>query len=99
MKISAFLISRNEEKTISKAINSLFWADEIIVVDGGSSDGTVKLCTDLGAKVIEVSGNEGRSLLNCRNIALKNCQHPWIFFIDADEVCSPELITWLQKFK
>jgi glycosyltransferase involved in cell wall biosynthesis len=99
LKISAFLISRNEEKIISKAIKSLFWADEIIVVDGDSTDGTVKVSTDLGAKVIEAKGAQARNLMECRNIALKNCQYPWIFFLDADEICSPELIAWIQKFK
>jgi len=98
-KISTFLISRNEEKVIANAIKSCFWSDEIIVVDGGSTDNTVKLSRELGAKVIEVTGPQGRNLLECRNIALKNCQYPWIFFIDADEVCSSELITWIQKFK
>lgn len=98
-KISAFLISHNEEKIIAKAIASLYWADEIIVVDGNSTDGTVKLCRELGAKVIEVTGSQGGSLLDCRNIALKACQYPWVFFLDADEVCSKELLTWIEKFK
>jgi glycosyltransferase involved in cell wall biosynthesis len=98
-KMSAFLISHNEEKTIASAIASLGWADEIIVADGNSTDGTIDLCRKLGAKVIELKGPQGRNLLECRNIALKECQYPWVFFLDADEVCSPELITWLLKFK
>ena len=98
-KISAFLITRNEEKIIGRAIASLDWADEIIVVDGGSTDKTIELSKALGARVIEVSGDQGRSLLDCRNIALKSCQYPWVFFLDADEICSPELVSWILKFK
>jgi glycosyltransferase involved in cell wall biosynthesis len=96
--VSAFIICRNEEKTIGRALASLIWASEVIVVDGESQDGTVAVAKSFGAKVISVGGADGRDFATCRNIALKNCQYGWVFYIDADEECSPELIECMRKF-
>ena len=50
--ISVFIIAYNEEKIIAQCLEKLTWANEIIVVDSGSSDKTVQICEKLGAKVI-----------------------------------------------
>ena len=51
MKISAIIITKNEEHSIRECLNSISWVDEIIVVDSGSKDQTLKICKEFGVKV------------------------------------------------
>ncbi|MDZ4675997.1 MAG: glycosyltransferase family 2 protein [Oligoflexia bacterium] len=95
-KISAFIICKNEEGVIENALKSLTWADEIIVVDGESTDNTQAIARKYTDKVfIRGWTNFGEQ----RNFALNHTKHPWVFFLDADEVCSVDLINWLTNFK
>jgi len=84
-KISAYIIAFNELEKISAAINSVKWADEIIVADSGSTDGMIEKAEDLGAKVIQIPF-EGFGRL--RNSAIEKCSGDWIFSLDADERCT-----------
>ena len=52
MKISVYIIAFNEADKIRDCINSVFWADEIVVVDSNSTDGTTEIAEELGAKVV-----------------------------------------------
>lgn len=89
-KISAAIAVYNEESNIKHCINSLkVFADEIVVVDGNSTDQTARISKDLGAKVIN-SANKKMFNIN-KNLAIKNCSGDWIFLIDADERVSPGL--------
>ena len=54
MKISAYIIAYNEAEKIRDCINSVLWADEIIVADSHSTDGTTEIARKLGAKVIHI---------------------------------------------
>ena len=54
MKISAYIIAYNEVEKIRDCINSVLWADEIIVVDSNSTDGTSEIAEELGAKVVHI---------------------------------------------
>jgi glycosyltransferase involved in cell wall biosynthesis len=87
MKISAYVIAYNEADKIKDCINSLLWADEIIVADSFSTDETAKIASDLGAKVIQIPF-EGFG--NLRNKALTYCHGDWIFSLDSDERCTSE---------
>ena len=60
MKISATIITYNEERNIARAIESLRCCDEILVLDSGSVDRTVEIATKLGARVIESRGRQCR---------------------------------------
>ena len=51
MKLSTIIITKNEERNIRICLESVAWADEIIVVDSGSTDNTIAICKELGAKV------------------------------------------------
>lgn len=83
-RISAAVATYNEENNIVDCLKSLKqFADEIIVVDGHSTDRTISLAKDLGAKVIETT-NKPMFHIN-KNLAIDNCTNPWIFLIDADE--------------
>ncbi len=83
MKISAILITRNEAAMIGRALKSVAWADEIIVVDSGSTDNTVELCRQAGAKVLVTADWPGFGPQKNRALALASGE--WIFSLDADE--------------
>ena len=87
-RISAYIIAYNEEEKILPAVNSVLWADEIIVVDSFSTDNTARIAKSLGARVVQVPF-EGFG--NLRNSALEHCSGKWIFSLDADERCTPEV--------
>ena len=72
MKISAYIIAYNEADKIRDCINSILWADEIILIDSHSDDGTSEIAEGLGAKVIHVPFNGYGDL---RNQAISHCSH------------------------
>lgn len=85
-QLSVYIIAYNEAEKIESAINSVLWADEIIVVDSHSTDDTVMIAEALGAKVIQVDFNGFGDL---RNQGVQACQYDWVFSLDADERCTP----------
>lgn len=96
MKISATIITYNEERNLPRAIESLRSADEIIVVDSGSSDRTVEIAQNLGARVVE-AGWPGYA--NQKNFAADQAQHDWILSLDADESLSEALEAEIWRLK
>ncbi len=87
MKISVYIIAFNEAEKIRDCINSVLWADEIIVVDSHSTDGTTEIAKELGANVIHIPFNGYGDL---RNKAITHCKYEWIFSLDSDERCTLE---------
>ncbi len=94
MKISATLITFNEEANIREACESLSWADEIIVVDSESADRTRAIAEECGARVITKAWS-GFSAQ--KQFAVDQAANDWIFSLDADERVSPELHTSIAK--
>jgi glycosyltransferase involved in cell wall biosynthesis len=88
MKISATIIAFNEEANIREACASLEWADEIIVVDSGSTDKTCDVAAACGARVIN---NDWPGFAAQKQFATDQAAHNWIFSLDADERVSEEL--------
>ena len=88
MKISVYIIAFNEFEKIRDCINSVLWADEIILADSHSTDGTSELATELGAKVIHIPFNGYGDL---RNQAIAQCSGEWILSLDSDERCTIEV--------
>lgn len=84
-KISIYIIAFNEIEKVSATIQSALWADEILLVDSQSTDGTPELAASLGAKVVQV---EFKGFGDLRNQAIAACSHEWIFSLDADERCT-----------
>jgi len=94
-KISAILITKNEILNIEDCLVSLKnCVDEIIIVDGQSTDGTVELATALGAHVTQTTDWPGFGPQ--KNRALDLATGEWVLSIDADERLTPELITEIQ---
>ena len=94
MDISALIIARNEEDNIEKALLSLNFVDEIVVVLDRSTDKTSKICKNLQKKYIE--GNwvcEGKR----RNFGIQKCRSKWILEIDADEIVTKPLANEITK--
>lgn len=87
-KISAYIIAYNQAEKITAAIHSVLWADEIVVVDSHSTDGTADIAVQLGARVEQVPFNGFGDL---RNRAVATCRYDWIFSLDSDERCTPEV--------
>lgn len=93
--ISVTLITKNEASNIEACLQSVSWADELIVVDSGSSDQTVAMARSLGAKVFETADWPGFGVQ--KNRALQHATSDWVLSIDADERVSPELAQEIQK--
>ena len=96
MKISATIITFNEEDNIREACESVAWADEVIVVDSGSTDQTREIAESCGACVIQ---NEWPGFAAQKEFATEQAAHDWIFSLDADERVSPTLRTSIEKLQ
>jgi len=88
MKISATIVTLNEERNIARAVESLRCADEVLVVDSGSTDLTREMALRLGARVIE---EPWRGYAAQKNYAAESACFEWILCIDADEVIDKRL--------
>ncbi|MBD2101120.1 glycosyltransferase family 2 protein [Leptolyngbya sp. FACHB-261] len=95
--ISVVIIAQDEEERIAQAIRSCQgFADEIVVIDGGSQDTTVQTAETLGCTVYV---NPWPGYARQRNFGAQKATHAWIFFIDSDEVVSEELAASLRNWK
>ncbi len=95
MNITGVILARNEESKIKTALESLRFCDELLVFDDGSTDSTQKIAKECNAKIIEFPVS--KSFANARNEAMKLASHEWIFFLDADETVTPELMREIQQ--
>lgn len=94
LPISAFVICLNEAHRIGATLESLGQvADEIIVVDSGSTDGTPDIAAQYGAKVLH---NKWPGYGPQKRFAEDQCTHDWVLNLDADEVLSDKLIEEIQ---
>src|SRR3989344_9164919 len=93
--LSAVVITLNEEQKLKDAIKSLSFADEILVVDSGSTDKTFDIAKKEGARVIVNKRLKG--FTEPRNYGLKEAKGDWILYMDADERVTPELKIEIQK--
>jgi len=94
-KISAVIITKNEEKNIARCLQSLnSVVNEIVVIDAYSTDKTVGIVEETGARVIQ---KEWEGYSQNKNFGNNLAENDWILSIDADEVLSPVLITSIQE--
>ncbi len=92
--LSIAIITRNEAKNIGRCLESVKWADEIIVVDSGSTDNTLDIAKQYGAKTFH---HDWLGFGPQKNKAIAYCQSDWILVLDADEVVTKELNASIQQ--
>ncbi len=96
-RLTACLITRNEEDNLPRALASLKGiADEIVVVDCGSTDRTVEMARENGARVLTRAWT---NYSEQRNFAAEQASHDWILAVDADEEISEELSKSIREWK
>ncbi len=87
-KISAFVITRNEAQKIAGCIESLDWADEIVVVDDFSTDATPEICNAHNVKFVQ---HKFTGFKDQKSFAMCQAANDWVLEMDADERVSPEM--------
>lgn len=98
MKVSAVILTFNEERNIGRCLESLSWCNEIVVVDSGSTDKTVEICKRHDATVLF---RRFDNFANQRNYALDEhvFTNEWILHLDADEVLTQRFIEVLNEME
>ena len=86
-KVSVYVLAYNEEAKIEDCIRSVLWADEVVLIDSHSTDGTPQIAENLGAKVVQVDF-EGFGKI--RMAGIEHTSYDWILSIDADERCTTD---------
>jgi glycosyltransferase involved in cell wall biosynthesis len=93
MSLSVAIITKNEEANIRRTLESVKWADEIVVVDSGSTDRTCDIAREYGAKVFI---EQWKGFAKQKNSAIEKCTSDWILSLDADEEVEPALGDFLR---
>jgi glycosyltransferase involved in cell wall biosynthesis len=88
MGLSVAIVAMNEEAIIGQTLQSVRWADELVLVDSGSTDRTCEIAREFGAKVLL---KEWPGFGKQKTYAFENCTQDWILSLDADEVVTSEL--------
>ena len=99
-RVSAVIISKNEETHITRCLESLAWADEILVVDAQSTDRTVTICEKSGStwqSKVRVIVRPWSGFRDQRNFSIREAKNDWVLVVDADEECSPELAARIRE--
>lgn len=97
MLLSVYLITKNEEQRLEKTLaQAAKVADEILVVDSGSTDNTLKIAKSFGAKTLH---HDWVSYCEQKNFAEQQCANDWVLMLDADEVLSEELVEEINRLK
>jgi glycosyltransferase involved in cell wall biosynthesis len=93
-ELSVVVITRNEEANLPRCLDAVRWADEIIVVDSHSSDTTVEIAIEHGARVID---HNWSGFGPAKQVGVDAASGPWILSVDADEEVTPELAAEIQS--
>ncbi|MDP8232167.1 MAG: glycosyltransferase family 2 protein, partial [Candidatus Zophobacter franzmannii] len=91
---SVAIIVKNEEYNLPRMLESIKWADERVILDTGSTDRTMQIAKEFGAKLYQ---SEWLGFGKCKQIAVDKCENEWILSLDADEVLSPNLSIEIKR--
>jgi len=94
--ISVLILTKNEEQDLPGCLESVAWSDDVHVLDSFSTDRTEEIAKNAGARVMQ---REFDNWAAHQNWALANLpfKHPWVFYLDADERMTPELVSAVQR--
>lgn len=92
--LSVTIITKNEEHNIERCLKSVQWADEIVIVDSGSTDQTLSICKTHDCKIIQT---EWLGFGRTKQLAVSNASNEWVLSIDADEEVTPTLQQKIQQ--
>jgi glycosyltransferase involved in cell wall biosynthesis len=92
--LSVAIVACNEAENIRRTLDSVTWADEIVFLDSGSTDGTLDIAREFNCTIFH---EPWRGYGPGVNSALDKCTRPWILNLDADEVVTPACITEIQR--
>ena len=93
-RLSVFIITHNEEKNIKACLESIKWADEIVVVDNDSNDNTIKICKEYTDRIFQ---EEWKGYAKQKQSALEKTSTDWVFSLDADERVPHELFLEIKE--
>ncbi len=96
MQISATIITLNEESSLPRALDSVAFCDEVVVVDSGSTDSTCRIAEESGARVLH---RDWTGYADQKNFAAESAAHEWILALDADEEVTPELRSSIEQLQ
>jgi glycosyltransferase involved in cell wall biosynthesis len=94
LKLSVALITKNEEANLARTLESVRWADEIVIVDCGSTDRTAEVAREFGARFFV---EEWKGFGAQKNSVLAKCTGDWVLALDADEEVSAELAAEMRE--
>ena len=92
--LSAILITRNAASVLEACLDSLAFADEVVIVDSSSTDGTADIASRKGARVVQ---KEWLGFGRQKQFAVEQASHDWVLCLDADERVSPELARSIER--
>lgn len=93
-KVSAVIITYNEETIITETLSRLWWCDEIIIIDSGSTDNTAIICNDYGCKVFT---RTFKGFGEQKKYGVSKAENDWILCIDSDEILTDGLVDEIKK--
>ncbi len=96
-KVSVIILTWNSGATVRRALESVRGCADILLVDGGSTDDTLAIGKEFGARVVPQPGGAIADFALVRNIGLRAAAQPWILYLDSDEYLSPEAMEGVRQ--
>ncbi len=93
-KISVVIITKNEEVNIERCLKSVNWADEVVVVDSGSTDSTIEICEKYSCKIVH---SKWLGFGRTKQLAVDSAINDWVLSIDSDEEVTDELKSKIEQ--
>ena len=93
-KLTVIIPCYNAEKSIAKCLQSVSWADELLLVDSYSTDGTLKIAGSFADRIVQ---HEYENSAKQKNRAIPQAKHEWVFIVDSDDWISTGLADEIQE--